>query len=62
VEQAGDNRFRVTQISTGRTVLVTVAQPLASEGGLVWVAISVVPATGDSSPSGQGDRGLPSTR
>jgi hypothetical protein len=62
VEPAGENGFRVTQLGTGQAVLVTLVQPLISEGGLVWVVTSVVPVEGDPPPSGTGQLGLPSTR
>jgi hypothetical protein len=39
VTPAGDHRYRVTEAGTGRTALVTLAQPLGP--GTIWVATSV---------------------
>jgi len=44
-EPAGENTFRVTELSTGQTVLVTVTQPLRTGDSGVWVVTSVVPVT-----------------
>jgi hypothetical protein len=43
VEPAGENTFRVTDPSTGQTVIVTVTQPLRTGDSGVWAVTSVVP-------------------
>jgi hypothetical protein len=44
VEPAGEDTFLVTQMSTGSSVLVTVAQPVRTGAGGVWIVTSVVAA------------------
>ena len=47
VEPAGTNRFQVHQPSTGRRVIVDLAQPLGP--GTIWVVTSVTPLSNDGS-------------
>jgi hypothetical protein len=54
VEPAGENTFQVTEQATGRTVLVTVVQPVRTGPGGVWVVTAVVPVEGTAPPSLEG--------